>query len=286
MKHIVLFAMVTAGTGLLAQEAVVPTAISSVNPIQSNDNRAVFDVYGVIPHAVKGGGFGLGIFSPAIGGSIFGSGAEFRLGADFYLTGLGHKTMENVPLLAPQTGNAKARLSETLFGFNAVARISFPWSEKVSPYVDAFAGLRAVSTDISVTAYNYQPGYDKTSSDNLDNASSFNYGLAGGLLISINKNIKLNTAVLFSRSQNPGAINNIQTASMEGTSIAMDKKAVSRDIIIYKVGLTFKINPSKKSDCCHCNDSRNRSVSSGGSSWNSGSWHSSPSRVSIGGVRR
>src|SRR4051812_29260880 len=123
MKHILFFAMFSAGTGLLAQVAA-PALSNTVASTLRKDNKAVFDMYGVIPQTHKGGGFGMGIFSPALGASVFGSGAEFRLGGDFYVTGLDHKSMNDVPLIAPQTGTAKVRLSETLFGFNAVARLS------------------------------------------------------------------------------------------------------------------------------------------------------------------
>src|SRR5262245_16067175 len=129
MKHILCIALVSAGLAVQAQETA-PAASGTVAPASKKDNRPVFDVYGVIPQTLRGGGFGMGVFSPAIGASRLGTGAEFRLGGDFYVTGLDHKSIKNVPLLAPQTGAAEVKLSETMIGFNGVARLSFPWSAR------------------------------------------------------------------------------------------------------------------------------------------------------------
>jgi hypothetical protein len=212
----------------------------------------VFDIYGVVPFNFNGGGFGMGGFSRPLRTNAIAGGAEIRFGGDFYFTTLDRKTINDVPLLAPQTGAGKVRLNENMFGLNGVIRVSLPWNAKVSPYVDGFAGFRFTGADVTVTADQYQPGYEKSTTNNVDQASAFQYGLAGGFLVSLGKNVKLNTAVLFSRSDKPGTISNIRTAGLQGTGLVMDKKALSPDVIIFKVGLTFRISPTDKRGSYNC----------------------------------
>jgi hypothetical protein len=175
-----------------------------------------------------------------------------------------------------------------MFGLNGVIRVSLPWGAKVSPYVDGFAGLRFTGADVTVTADQYQPGYEKSTTDNVDQAWAFQYGLAGGFLVSLGKNVKLNTAVLLSRSDKPGSISNIRTAGLQGTGLVMDKKALSPDVIIFKLGLTFRINPSEKQEshnCQCCGRSRGTVVPAGG--FRTGGYRSvnggAANRVRIGG---
>lgn len=281
MKHIFI-AITFASSVALAQNAPV------VVPETGRDagNFPTIDVYAFAPRNLNGGGFGIGGFSPAIPVPvIFGRGAGLRFGADFHFTGLDRRTLRDIPLLAPQTGMAKVKLNETLFGLNAVARLSMPWSEKVSPYVDGFAGLRALHTGITVTPNEYQVGFEESTSDNLDAVYTFQYGVAGGFLVSVGRNVKLNAAVMLSRSEFPGRISNIHTASLEGTGIAMDKKALQQQMVFFKLGVTFRVDPESISDdgcnCCgHGGRSSGVFTSSGGRSGGSANRVGTSGRVS------
>jgi hypothetical protein len=280
----VLFSLLLTGTAVVAQN--VPASLSRSLTTNAKENSPIFDFYAVAPRNLNGFGFGMGGFSPALRTSSFG-GPEIRFGGDFFFTGLDRKTIKNVPLLSPQTGTAKVKLNESMFALDGVVRISFPWSAVVSPYVDGFAGLRYTGANITVTSDQYQPGYERSTSDNLDDAIAFHYGVAGGLMVSVTKDIKLNAGVVFSRSNNPGKISNIQTANMQGSGLVMDKKALSSDVMIFKLGLTFRINTSKlrnDSHTCECCGQRiGGSTHSGSSSFPSGGGKAgAPNRVGIG----
>jgi hypothetical protein len=249
MKKLILLLFISAGTQAQNTENELQTL-----PAPVTENLPVLDVYGVLPRSFNGAGAGFGVFSPVIPlpPAWLPGGAELRLGGDLYFSSLDRRTIRNVPLQEPQSGEAKVKLNESLFGFNGVARFSLPWNETFSPYLDAFAGLRVISTGITITPNNYQPGYEKSSSDNLETAFSFNYGATAGMLVSLGPNVKLNAGVMFSRSHQPGSIGNIHSALPESKGLVMDNKSLPRDMILFKLGVTFRIDPSSGSgnDCC------------------------------------
>lgn len=218
------------------------------------DNRPLLDAYVIAPKGFNGGGFGMGGFSPALSLPMLSTNAELRLGGDFYFTGLDRRKFANVPLLAPQSGDAKVKLNETMFGINFVARLTMPWDEKVSPYIDGFAGLRAITTGMDVTPNQPQIGYENTTSNNIDGSYRLHYGVAGGLLIALGKDVKLNMGVVYSHSDHPGSVSNIRTASLENGSVVMDQKLLAQNMILFKLGVTVRIDPSKsRGHDCNCN---------------------------------
>lgn len=224
-------------------------------PQDNSDKMGLLDVYGIVPRAFTGGGFGLGGFSPSLPGFVLPGLTEFRLGGDFYFSSLDRNIIRDVPLLQPQTGNAKVKLNEHIFGLNLAARLSAPWRQKVTPYIDGFAGLRAVTCGISTTPNQYQPGYEESSHDNLDAAFAFNYGFSAGVLVSIAPTVKINAAMMYTRSEWPGMIKDIRSAALIDNTIYMDIKQLPQEQIMFKLGLTILIDgsePGRHANCC-CN---------------------------------
>ncbi len=255
MKRLII--LLFSSASLFAQQQTQP--IPAKLPSAGSDNLPVMDIYGIVPRDLNGGGAGLGIFSQALPlpGILFGGAADLRLGGDIFISSLDRKRLHNVPLQEPQTGEAKVKLRETLFGLNAVARLSMPWDEKFTPYVDGFCGIRGVSTGITVIPENYQPGYEKSTSDNLDAVLMLNYGATAGFLVALGPNVKLNAGVMFSCSHKPGTIDNIHSVTFEGNGLVMQEKILPQNMVLFKLGLTFTIDPSEGgNNCCNCGSSR------------------------------
>ena len=275
-----LYALLLAGLSLNAQHAATPQAL----PRTISKGFPIMDIYGVAPRSFSGGGVGLGGFSSPFTAPAFLGSGELRIGGDFYFSGIDRRVFRDVPLLEPQTGKAKVKLHESLFGLNLAARLSAPWEYKVTPYADGFAGLRVITTGITITPNDYQPGYESSSSDNLDAAFAFQYGVAAGVLISLNPNLKLNAAVHLSRSEWPGMLKDIRSASVAETGVMMSVKQLPRDMMMFKLGLTFRIDPDEctKEHRCSCCGQRISSEGSG-RSWGGGySRPAAPNRVGTG----
>ncbi len=228
----------------------------SIAPVAPNakNNFAIMDIYMISPRNLNGLGFGMGVFSPALGIGASNKGLNIRLGGDYFFSGLDRKTIHNVPLLAPQTGNAKVRLTQNFLAVNAAARLSLPWNEKVSPYADFFAGFGMHTTGITVTPNEYQLGYERSTSNNIDAVARFNYGAAAGILISLHQDVKLNAAILYTHTDNPGQITDLRSAGVESGNLLLNKKGLENGSYFFKLGITVLLRPSgKTSSNCPCN---------------------------------
>ncbi len=238
--------------------AMRPAPVKAPKPDYSS--LPAIDVYGTIPLMHKGAGGGFGIFIQPLSLGIKGSvnPLQVRLGGEFYFSELSHKRLSNVPLSAPQVGDAKVRLSQSNFGLNAIARFSLPYSSILTPYIDVFGGFRGYSANMSITPYKPQPGYESSTSNNLSSDLHWTYGATGGILVSINSWLKFNTGLMYTTTGKPGEIFDISKARLENGNIVSEKINTPKDMLTLKIGLTFLIDggfETKSSNCCNCGSS-------------------------------
>ncbi len=216
------------------------------------------DIYGAIPINGRGAGMGFGMFSSPlqIGTPGTQSKLEMRLGGDFYFVQYDRKKLGTVPLLVPQTGDAKVTVSQYNYGINAVARFMLvSESAKLIPYADLFTGMRGFSTDMDITPTSKQVGYEASSSTNLSSATHWNYGLTLGLMYSVTTNIKLTTGIMYSSSPQQGLIDNVKGARVQEGIVFTDKMRTPNNVVILKFGLTVLVRSSEsgnKDCCCEC----------------------------------
>lgn len=214
----------------------------NIRPTLQSDRKASADFYGMVPLKIGGAGAGFGIMSiPLSLGAT-----DLRIGGDFYFTGLDHKSMSNVPLSSPAGSTGKVRLSENLIGLNLVARLSMPWYENASPYIDGFIGLRQVNTAMTIKV-------EDNPREVMDRFTGYQYGLAGGFLFKLSSDAKLNVGVVYTQSTNQGSLYNIQSAAVSGDALLMDKKNLPTNYFLFKVGFTVLLTESSGSSSnCHC----------------------------------
>jgi hypothetical protein len=258
-----------------AQSEPQPRAKLPAIPQSTSPALPSIDIYGLIPVKYCGGGFGLNMLSKpfTIGHWSPTIPVEIRFGGDFYWSQLNHHNLGEVPLSSPQIGNATVRLSDNVYGLNAMTRLSFPWSAKITPYVDIFAGLRGFSAGMDVTPDSYQRDYQKSTSQNLSSIAQFNYGITGGIMVSLGKSAKLNLGLMYSYSEKPGEIVNINSAHMESGGIVADNMSTPKGMLLAKVGFTFLLNKSNPNGCrsCGCRSGyRSGGYRSGGSFFRGG----------------
>lgn len=259
-------ALVLAGQ-VFGQESDIPALPEAANesplkmapiPTSKFTGLPVMDLYAALPLQGIGAGMGFGVFSKALvlEESSRKQKLELRLGGDFYFVQYGYKKLGTMALAAPQNGEAKVSLNQHNFGLNAVARFSLT-SEKarLSPYLDLFAGMRGFSTGMNIRPLNYQPGYEENTSRNLSTTTHRNYGASLGLLYRVNKQISINTALMYSTSRQSGQIENIHAARIDGNAIRIDKTGTPLDFMVLKLGVSFSIEksePKKQRCCCDC----------------------------------
>lgn len=232
----------------------------AATPTETNVNKFwSLDVYGALPQHYTGGGAGFGMFSQAL---KFGAGAntynpvQVRLGWDFYMVGTGHRTFNNIPLSAPQTGDAQVRLAQNNLGINFVARFSGSYSNKLIPYADVFGGWRSFNSTMDITPNVKQPGYESSTSTNLSSANQWAYGGTLGLMYSITPYVKFNTGLMYTTSPAKGEMVDVLHATNESNNIVTSKISTPKDMFIVKVGFTFVIRPSQQNTYnknCNCN---------------------------------
>lgn len=265
MKNILILFFLSAGYFCVSQ---------TVTPVASGTSKLFcMDIFAVAPYNFKGVGGGMGIFSPSVLSEK--EGYELRFGGDFYFSGLERHSLRDVPLSSPQSGMAKVKLAQTFLAFNISGRLTLPLSGKVSPYLDGFAGARGISTDITITPYEYKIGYEKSSTENLSSVFKMHYGIGVGVLTKLGKDIRLNTGIVYSYAPEPGSTYDIYTAKTETGSLQMTNADIPKGMLMFKLGITGLFDGFDVSEGCGCCETRSRGVifsnPSGGSNLKSNS---------------
>ncbi|MDI1354145.1 MAG: hypothetical protein PSX36_04460 [bacterium] len=202
------------------------------------------DIYGAIPHCAIGGGAGFGVFAKPFTLEQFSpvTKLQLRFGADFYCLQNLHKNLGTVPLVAPQTGDAKVKINQNNYGFNVVARFLISTDNgKLTPYLDVFTGLRGYSSNLIITPIQYQSGYESSSSTNLSSTAHWNYGATIGLMYSLNSWAIINTGIMYATTNQFGEMVNVSTAKVEGGTVITENQSTPKNAIVFKVGFTFLI---------------------------------------------
>ncbi len=236
---VLLTCMVNAQKGVLS--ATPLPSLSTVSSLPS------LDIFGAIPIKDCGGGAGFNILSKPlnIGNINYNSPLQVRFGGEFYFTTLHHQSLGTVPLSDPQEGNARVKLHDDMYGLNAMARFSMPYSKRITPYLDVFAGLRAFSAGMNITPEVHIPGNEVSTSQNLSSIGQFNYGATLGFLVSLGEYVKFNTGLMLTRSDAKNEFTNIKKTYVDVTgNIVTEKMQTLRDVFVLKVGFTFLLRRS------------------------------------------
>jgi len=232
------------------QTALFP---DSVKPKKPADKYPTIDLYMALPFHQNGWGAGMGFFSPSVNFKSPYQPLHVRIGGEFYMMELAHRSLGNVPLNAPQTGDAKIRLSQNTLGFNFIARFSAAYSERITPYGDLFVGARNSWTALRITPNQKQDGYDESTSQTLASSWQFSYGASAGVLWRLNKNVKLNTGLMYTSNLKAGQIADIAKANVVSGTIVTENTSAPKNLWVLKVGLTILIDDEEtKKRKCHC----------------------------------
>lgn len=214
-------------------------------------SQASMDLFGIIPQPIlscKGWGIGWNLLSKdfPIGLKINQKKLEARFGGGFYISQLNRKKINNVPLDTPQVGTAKVSLGNYALGINAIARISYPYSEKIVPYIDVFGGIRSFSANMKITPNQNNSNYESYSSQSLSSFTHLNVGVTGGVMWSLSPYVKLNAGIVFTHSKQKGLIHNVNKALVESDALIVEEKfKTPNDFYMFNLGFTFLLKKSE-----------------------------------------
>jgi hypothetical protein len=273
---------------LAAQNSVASKTFAPANPVKTStvSNLPSLDVYATIPVKQCGAGFGANLLSKpfTVMHWDLSHPVQMRLGGEFYWAQMEHRNLSNVPLAAPQTGDARINLTENVLGFNAMARFSMPYSQKIIPYVDVFGGYRGFTSGMNITPNQYQPGYQRSSSQNLSTVAQLNYGATFGLMVSLGPSVKFNAGMMYTYSKSVNEMVDINSVQMNADGVNANQMLTPQGMWIAKVGFTFLLDGSNRSSGCNCNcRSRGGFYRGGGGFYRGGGWGGgASSQVNIG----
>jgi hypothetical protein len=221
------------------------------------DNHMSLDVYGAVPLQQCGWGFGFGLFGPGtkVGNITPTLPLHIRFGGEFYFAEMAHRQVGTLPLNAPQSGDAKIRVSQNTLGLNGIMRISMPLETKFTPYVDLFCGFRNFGSGMSITPLQKQEGYEESTSKNLTNSSQFCYGGTAGVLVYCGKYVRFNTGLMYTTSNMTGQITDLTQTRIESGNLVTQTINTPKNMLILKVGFTFIIDGDDRGcreDDVHC----------------------------------
>ncbi len=251
---------------------------------QSTQAQVWMGIYGIRSNTLGsvgpdvGGGFAMSFLSK---GSKLGAEKstlpfEIQYGANFLWSGLGNRTFNNVPLLAPQVGLAQVTLSNSFFGINVMGRISMPNKSIFIPYADVFGGYRGMYSNININPYYHSYGYKNNSDQTLARVKGLNYGLGGGIMTKLSERVRLDIGVSYTQSFGGGQYVDLSSAYSDASGINLNMKSAPNGIVMFNFGLMFYIeDDGTRSNDCNCKHSRSYGRSGWG--WGGGGWGGSHS---------
>ncbi len=216
------------------------TLVFALGTAKNISAQASMDLFGVIPVKNCGWGFGGKIFTP---GASLGN-LEVRLGGGIYGSSMVRRTMTNVPLNAPQTGDATVKFKNGVWGFDGILRFSLPYSSGLVPYFDAFVGSRLFTANMNIIPNVQNNTYQNSTFQNLSSLSQLNYGGELGVMFSFSDNFKFNAGMMYTYSPKFGEVVDVDKITLDNGSLTTQNMSTPHGVWIAKVGFVFAFGAS------------------------------------------
>lgn len=201
------------------------------------------ELFVMAPAQFSGAGGGYGLFSDArtLIKWNFRTRIDYRFGFDYFVAGLGHRNIENVPLLAPAGEFGKISFSNSMNALNFCTRLSFPRYRAIVPYTDFFIGWRDFSSHMSIFPYRQLKNYEYRTTQFVVGGTQLAAGLNFGLMIRVTDYLRLNAGIMYSFSPFKSNLVNLKTVRLESGTLIAEKIQVPHGFVSGKFGCTFLI---------------------------------------------
>ncbi len=166
---------------------------------------------------------------------------DLRLGVSYSFSRLGSKSIKDIPLLAPQTGNAAVYFNNYYQQFAYHARFSRPnfCYSYIEPYIDLSMGFAVYLSEMEVAPYD--SSYSNTPTT-LHEYAAFKMGIESGCFIKITPAIKIDIAVNKAFSPITKEWTDMSTVSREKNTVVYCDGKVPKSITQFSVGIVFAFN--------------------------------------------
>ena len=209
-----------------------------------------------IQKTIGGGGMGMGLYSPAV--NILKpqtphseAPLAIRFGGDMMFDFIGYKTFRHVPLQSPESGNAEVDVSNMFYNLNTGLRLTTSaFSGRLIPYLDLNAGYRLVNSDMNI--YPDDKEKDKTF-DKLESVKGFCMSIGAGAIVALTKDndICLNVGIGLNHSGASGKFVDMSRVQRIGNSIDYYTRPSIDDYMVFRAGITAKLDYHNQSQGCH-----------------------------------
>lgn len=186
----------------------------------------------------KGGGVGFEVLSNPLNGQD--RKVDFRLGGGFYYLYTGGKNYE-LMLDSPQTGMADVAARNNVFALQVVGRFTTPVNHNITAYGDIFGGMRIMNTGQTITPKIKKSDYEDETTTKIQTAFPATYGLGAGFLFRMTDNIYLDMGAAYTWGTKARYIA-MRDVYKEGNEIMYPTRRSSTDMLLFRVGVTFKID--------------------------------------------
>lgn len=163
-----------------------------------------------------------------------------RYGLGINFSNLGKEQLNNIPLLAPQTGDASVTFTNKLANFNMYFRFSKQnlKGKFFEPYIEPFAGLARYSSHMLIKPNQLQQGYSPNDST-LSSYNALNMGIGVGCVFKISEMINIDIGLSKSFSMVNNDWTDISTVSAKNNMVAFCNSKVPDSIVQVSVGVNF-----------------------------------------------
>ena len=160
-----------------------------------------------------------------------------RFGCDFNMATmtLDNKHLDNMPLVAPETGTSTVYFSNSLYYADVCSKLYLSLAHgNILPYTAAFIGSRTFNSNMNI-----QPNdnTNSASSSTITTSTGIQVGASAGIMIGIN-GIFLDTGVQYIHSEVPGSYADLTTLQNINGTADIHLGDTPADYLVFKVGIT------------------------------------------------
>jgi opacity protein-like surface antigen len=180
---------------------------------------------------------------------------QFHVGLGGYYLLAGMKRYE-LMLDSPQTGKADVRASNNVFALQVIGRASTMVNKYIGAYGDVFGGARFLNTTQVISPQTKSSDYEDETSSPMQNSIPATYGLGAGLLFRLTDHIFLDLGTAYTWGTRAKYIA-MKDVYQEGNEIRYPTHKTTTDKLLFRAGVSFRLNFADSDDCdCDCGDSK------------------------------
>jgi len=148
---------------------------------------------------------------------------------------------DNIILEDPEGVSARSSVYNTLVDLSILGRMITSRNNKIKVYFDIFGGGRLLGANQDIRLNRRRAGYDRRTSERLNQSSNWAWGTGSGLLVHLNKNVYLDFGINYTQSGTNDFVN-MSSVRAVNDIVQYDIAYSTSNSIGFHLGFHFKIN--------------------------------------------